>query len=185
MSLHRWRHEDRSTRARFAGLGFGAMDPGRNGYLLTFEAGNPEPVGFADPMVPESCAQALELAEARLVVLESQYVTSLARAKSVVELSFTMGIGVGWLACYFGGVDQELGESVGLHTVEVAPSTWQARQHLVNNRPREKGGAIKLALAVAALELGGVEQWKAAGADTRTGIAAAYGIAGWWKAVAW
>jgi hypothetical protein len=128
-------------------------------------------------MVPESCATALERCGARLLILEDQFVTDSRRARSVIELAFTMGVTVGWVLHDFWQVGAEL------TLMHVAPATWQATQRAAHGGVVGKGEAAKLALRQAEYVLGETLAWKSADSKARTGIAAAWGIAEWWRGV--
>jgi hypothetical protein len=179
--MERWNWAERRHVAKFRGQGFASLDPGQWGCLLVFPAGAERPVRFANPMHVERCAQAMREFGASVMVIESQYVTNPKMARSIVELTLTMGILLGW-------VDHEFHHAgLGLHLFEVSPATWQAEQKRIHDpmAKREKGYGGQLSMRVAAKEFAEVNQWRTADPKFQTGIAAAWGIASWWKQLAW
>lgn len=173
------------------GLPFAAMDPGREGYLLTFLPGLLEVVDGASPMIPESCYRAMRATRrARVLVQETQFIGNLKAARSVIELAYTTGVCVGWLSCQMEKSVPTLDDGAGysdpprqLLVYEVAPATWQAYQHREHGEKRAKESGIRLAMEVAEENLGRSLLWRGADNKRRTGIAAAYGIAQWWQSL--
>lgn len=171
--MKRWDWKEAKTALR--GQTFAALDPGVHGALIVC---GPEKgmVRYARPSQADECAKLLALTGARVMVVESQYITNVQRSRSVIELTLSMGILLGYLSHEFGG---------GLDVVSVAPSTWQAAQKQKYDPCGQKksGYAAEMMMKVADSELGHWSGWRKANISAKTGIAAAYGIAQWWHRV--
>lgn len=176
--MERWNWDERRHVAPFRGQGFATLDPGTEGCLLVFPAGAERPLRCEQAGHVERCVLALRACNVGVLVLESQYVTNLARARSILELTLGMGIFIGFAA------RDLLGER-RVDIFEVAPSTWQADQKrtYAPEAPRAKGFGAALAFQVAQDELGTSSDWRLASPGFKTGIASAWGMAQWWKKV--
>lgn len=181
MSLERWDWTERRHVAKFRGRGFATCDPGQSGCLLAFRPGSDLPIRAESPLHPRLCAQALEKAEAEVLIVETQYVTNPKMARSVIELTLSMGVMLGWVL----KTRHEVGQDLNL--LEVAPSSWQAWQRKAHcpDVAKTKGIGLQIAMKVAEDQLAATTTfWRPADEKFRTGIASAWGIAGWWRSIA-
>lgn len=162
-----------------------SIDPGEHGKVLGYEAGNVYPSLVAHPLQPEDLTRLMRSTGARVLVVEAQYVTQLKNARSVLELSFKLGMALGWLAC----TRAEIRE---LHMFEIAPASWQARQRrqfgIKGGRPKRKE-MMELAFRRAAVEVDVNPNfrlwWNAEAKAGKEGLASALGIGDHWQGVAW
>jgi hypothetical protein len=135
-----------------------------------------DPVALCHAFQPECIQTLMKRVGARVLILEQQYVTDLKRARTILELTFQMGIGIGWVAC--------MRPFSGTHVFHVAPSTWQAHQKklagILKGPQLKRAEALEMAMGRAKQVLGNDPEWKAAKKASKEGIASAFGIGEWW-----
>ena len=168
---------------QFVGESFLTMDPGVHGKVLAYEKGNPHPVLVCSPRQPEDLSRLMRVTGARVLVVEQQYVTSLQRARSVVELSFGSGLAIGWLCCTRAPVH-------ATHLFEVAPASWQAHQRgHVGRAKKGEANALMMAKAAEFVRQFPAEPfclwWNAEVKAGKEGLAAALAMGEFWKHTAW
>lgn len=171
--IERCDHTDRAQvrEACEAGDGaFVAVDPGNDGGALVCARGGTV-LAYVEPYDDDALAAAMLKYSAGVLVVESQYVTSLKRARSIVELTFRTGL-------LLGVVSERI---PSLYIFDVAPSTWQAFQRGGGKATRGEGIVIARREAERVL---GVRRWFAdASVARKEGISSALGIAQWWRHV--
>lgn len=177
--IERWNHDEREHREQFAGESFVAIDPGVEGYAMGFERGTFAPVGYCSALHPESLVALCRKVRTEVVIVEQQFIKSLAQGVSTLDLSLRCGMALGWLAC---ALTQGGG---GLNLFTVSPSTWQAHQRRRKGIPRqlERGEGIALAVERAVEVIGDQEEWQRATKKRREGMASALGIGEWWRSL--
>jgi hypothetical protein len=155
------------------------MDPGTSGAVLLFSPDVRFPIACVEAHRPRLVAQAFERFDIQVAVTETQYVTNLARARGIIELTLNMGVALGWVDSMLARTEREL------TVFEVPPSTWQKQQRLLYTTVTKppKGFAAELMLKVARDELREQMCWRQATEAFQTGIAAAWAIASWWRAL--
>lgn len=180
--FERWNWKEQEHVDQFRGESFLSIDPGENGKVLAFEKGNPGPVLACSPLAPIDMSRLMRVTGARVIVLETQYVTMIKHARSVVELTLKLGMALGWVAC----TRAEIREC---HLFEVAPSSWQAHQRGHKGRTPKRAEMLKISneRALAEVRRGGsfALWWEAEVKAGREGLASALGLADLWKHVAW
>jgi len=180
--FERWNWKEFEHVEQFRDEAFVAMDPGGAGKALAYEKGNPEPVLVASAAQPEDVARIMRSVNARVLVAEAQYVTSLKAARSVVELAFRSGIVVGYMIATRAPVHVT-------HLFEVAASSWQAHQRGHKGRTPKRAEMLKISKARALAEVsknGNFALWWAAEvAAGKEGLASALGLADLWRHTAW
>lgn len=175
--MERWDWKQKRHVAKFRGERFAALDPGQHGCLMVcdWELGV-LPVRLANPLHVEVCAKMLAALDVHVLVAETQYVTNPRLARAVTELTFSMGILVGFAAARL---------EWPLQLFEVAPASWQAEQKRRHapEEPKRKGFAADLMMTVGKAQLGQTLDWRQADQSAQTGLAAAWAIAEWWRAL--
>jgi hypothetical protein len=188
VALNRWDWQSTDDREQFAGEPFVSIDPGADGYAMGWESCyRAPPVGYCHALHPDSIVELMRRIGARVVVVESQYVTSLKNARHILELTFRLGIALGWVGCavHLRSHVRLPPSSVSLDLFEVATSTWQAhqrRQAGIKGR-KKRGEGIQVTLDRAVQVIGTEDEWRSANAKQKEGMASALGIGEWWKSL--
>ena len=161
-----------------------SIDPGVDGYALGWVKDDPSPVGYCAALHPESLWALFTRVQARVAVVEGQYIGNPQIAGSVLDLGFRMGISIGWVAAVMHG-SLETQQERTLHLFTAPPSSWQAHQRRVAGIMGRLDRATGLRLTVARGEkmFGFQDEWKRATKKQREGMASALGIGEWWRSL--
>lgn len=179
--FERWNWKEPEHVDQFRGEAFLAIDPGEHGKVLAYEECNPDPAFACSPLQPVEMARLMRATGARVIVVETQYVTMIKHARSVVELTLKLGMALGWVACTRADIRE-------CHLFEVAPASWQAHQRGHKGKPkRAEMLQISNARALAEAAKGGPFSlwWGAEAKAGKEGLASALGIGDLWKHHAW
>lgn len=183
MAVERWNYQEREHREMFANKSFVSIDPGADGWALGWHAWTPTPSVFCHAYDPMALVELVGTVEARVFVLEAQYIGNLQMATSVLEMTLRQGMSLGWLAAELHREPSK--QKRDLNLFQVSPSTWQAHQRRIAGIPGRlpRGEGIALALKRAADLVGEEEEWKIATKKQREGMASALGIGEWWRSL--
>ena len=179
--FERWNWKEADHVEPFRNEPFLAIDPGETGKVLAYEKGKRSPVMVAHPLQPEDVGRVMKATGARVLVVEAQYVRSLKASQSVLELTFKLGMCLGWVACTRAHVRE-------MHMFAVAPASWQAHQRGHKGKPlRGEGIAIAMARAKQKANFDPVFRlwWEAEAKAGKEGLASALGIGDLWQHEAW
>jgi hypothetical protein len=180
--IERWRWDEREHIEQFKGEPFVSVDPGSEGYALGWAPDSPIPVGYCHSYAVESLVELFARTEARVMIVEAQYVRNLSRQVAILELNLRIGMAIGWLAC---SLRNSATWGFTLNLFQLAPATWQAHQRRLvgwkgKGQPKREEG-IQISLARAETLIGDQEEWKKATKPRKEGLASALGIGEWWK----
>lgn len=182
--IQRWEYKDSEQRARFAQRPFISIDPGADGWALGWHPWATSPSGFCHAYDPMALVELVGMVDARVLVIEAQYIGNLGMAGSVLEMSLRQGMCIGWLAA----VLHEAGavtKSRDVNLFQVPPSTWQAHQRRLEGVQGRlgRGEGIELTVRHAEALLGDQDEWQRATKKQREGLGSALGIGEWWRSL--